>query len=60
MRICIQNWQKLLITPATDRQQKSAKTVFLYTSNANKMTLNQHFFIFFLYLDSSSVLVDDY
>jgi hypothetical protein len=49
----------LLLLPQTGK--KNRQKLFFYTSNANKMTLNQHIFIFFyIYLDSLNVLVDNY
>jgi hypothetical protein len=64
MDIIYQNMYSKLAKIAYYRRHRPAKKIgkncFFYTSNANKITLSQHFFIFFLYLDSLNVLVDDY
>ncbi len=48
------------LLPPPQTSEKNRQKLVYFTSNANKMTLNQHFKIFFLYLDSLNVLVDDY
>jgi hypothetical protein len=50
---------KNCLLPPQTGEKNQQKLVYL-TSNANKITLNQHFFNIFIYLDSLNVLVDDY